>query len=266
MEDDGKSLTVKSTPSTFSVARKMAFAAFPAVATLGGRPAGPQSDKPIARPSRVVLSRFGRRRIDEGPDARFYRTSLAPHVDAVYAEQLRELLAEHVSGPRIFELGAGAHSYFPVGKRTFAEGVGLDPAEMRANKALSTYFTRDLNGRTDIVMPVHADYFNTVVCNATVPYLVHPEAIFMEMRRILAPGGALVVSFTNRFVSEKATAAWRDADRTGRLNLVRKLIMDPNPGAFEIVQVVGEEQPERPVRGGADPLYAVVAKMRRKRS
>ncbi len=222
------------------------------------------------QPAREVLSPYGRRRVNEGPDVLFYRApSLAPCVHARFGSLLRELLAETVSGPRIFELGAGTHSYFPRNERTFAEGVGLNAMEMSANDALSSFFVHDLNAHPLKKLPVHANYFNAVVCNATMPYLVRPEEVFREMRRILVPGGVLVVSFTEDCVREKATRAWRDADAEERLRLVQRCIVDPNPNHFDIVRVIGdgaqdgEGNPE--AERGMDPFYAVVAKMRRKR-
>jgi len=62
-----------------------------------------------------------------------------------------------------------------------------------------------------------------VTCAFGVPYLARPAAAFAEARRALAPGGALIVAFSDRVQSaERATAAWLAWDERARVAAVAR--------------------------------------------
>jgi len=88
-----------------------------------------------------------------------------------------------------------------------------------------------------------------VLCALSVQYLQYPGAVFAEFERVLAPGGTLVVSFTNRMFPTKAVRAWRLGSMDDRLDLVCSYC---EAGGL----TVNERVRERPAQ---DPFVAVVA-------
>jgi hypothetical protein len=55
----------------------------------------------------------------------------------------------------------------------------------------------------------------------SVQYLTQPFEVFADVRRVLAPGGPVVVSFSNRCFPTKAVALWLAADEDERRVVVR---------------------------------------------
>ncbi len=62
---------------------------------------------------------------------------------------------------------------------------------------------------------------DAVPCCVGVQYLQRPFEVFAEVRRVLAPGGIVIVSYSNRCFPTKAVAAWLSFDMPGRAALVR---------------------------------------------
>jgi SAM-dependent methyltransferase len=87
----------------------------------------------------------------------------------------------------------------------------------------------------------------------SVQYLQYPGQVVAEFARVLAPGGVLIVSFSNRMFPTKAVRAWREATMDERAELVRQYVESTDTFAEPTVI---REQP------GSDPFYAVVARTR----
>lgn len=217
-----------------------------------------------------VLSENGRRRVNEMPDAMFYAQPRFQPADVQYLAALNALHAQVIPGPRVFDLGASCYTPLDQCDVTFVEALGLNAAEMDVNTSLHNYMIRDLNATPFVKLPVPSMYFDAVICNDVVPYLIQPELVFREMRRILRLRGVLVVSFSDSYFWDKAIAAWKEATPDARLQLVQDLIVKSTAGAFQVIRVMSSQQPltkcaqfgKQCKHASSQPLYAVVAKRR----
>jgi ubiquinone/menaquinone biosynthesis C-methylase UbiE len=84
----------------------------------------------------------------------------------------------------------------------------------------------------------------------SVQYLVHPVEVFTDVRRVLSPGGSVVVSFSNRCFPTKAVTAWLMGGDAEHSQLVRTYLA--HAGFDDIV----DEQVPTP----DDPLFVVLGR------
>ncbi len=118
--------------------------------------------------------------------------------DPEYDMQIMPLVSEHVGACRtILDLGCGEGQ---VCRHLAAEGrlvAGLDPspsqmgwAVRRAERAgLPLTYTRGLGS----ALPFRDETFDAVVCCLVIEHVPSAEAVFDEIRRVLRPGGRLVL-------------------------------------------------------------------------
>ncbi len=211
----------------------------------------------------MVLSPDQRCKLDESDDADFYaQPRLVTHVDDAFIARLTDLYRQRLRpGSRVLDLMSSWVSHLPE-DLSLSEviGHGLNAEELACNPSLSRWFVQNLNG--DARLPLADGAVDAVLCCVSVQYLQQPEAVFSEIRRVLVPGGQLIVSFSNRMFYSKAIAAWRDADESTRLGLVCDYVTrTPGFSAPETVVQVSEVPPVLQMFGfGADdPFYAVMA-------
>ncbi len=72
----------------------------------------------------------------------------------------------------------------------------MNADELAANPRLDRWFVPYLN--QDPTLPEASGRFDAVLICVGVQYLRRPLAVFREVRRVLAPGGVVVVSFSDR--------------------------------------------------------------------
>lgn len=200
-----------------------------------------------------VLSAAGRRRLDDGDDARFYdRPRFVHHVDEGFRDRLTRLYADLLGpGDDVLDLMGSWVSHLPDLDFGRVVGHGLNAEELAANERYDARFVQDLNA--DPGLDFADASFDAVVCTASVQYLQYPGRTFAEVARVLRAGGVCVVSFSNRMFVQKAVRAWRERDMDERTDLVCRYL--DSTGAFDLPEIV-REVPER------DPFYAVVARRR----
>jgi len=133
-------------------------------------------------------------------------------------------------------------------------GVGMNEAELQANKQLTRFITKDLN----VVSPPSSslleeefddETFDFVLNVVSVDYLTSPLEVFQEMFRVLRPGGVALISFSNRCFPTKAVAMWLQADEIDRITIVASYFHYSskdwtNIEAFDLRPK--QETPERP--------------------
>jgi SAM-dependent methyltransferase len=191
------------------------------------------------------------RRVDESPDPEFYAaprrvTHIDPGAIAVVTALYEELLPG--SGP-VLDLMSSWRSHLPERRSGRVVGLGLNAEEMADNPQLDEVVVHDVNA--DPRLPFEDGTLAAVVCCVSVQYLVRPLETFAEVARVLAPGGPVVVTFSNRCFPTKAVAAWRAGDDEDHLLLVDAYLRSV-PGFGPPAS-----RSHRPGRG--DPLYAVWA-------
>jgi SAM-dependent methyltransferase len=198
----------------------------------------------------TVLDDSERAKLDDGADERFYdQPRLVTHADDGFLARLTDLYAGVLDpGDRVFDAMGSWVSHLPDREYERVVVHGLNEAELAASDAADEWFVQDLN--REQTLPPGDDAFDAVLCALSVQYLQYPGRVFAEFARVLAPGGVLVVSFTDRMFPTKAVRAWRSADMDGRAALVRSYC---EAGEIPVTDVVRE-------RPDGDPFYAVVGR------
>ena len=163
-------------------------------------------------------------REDDGADKDFYRTPrLVQHLDERAVATLSDLYGRLVApGSRVLDLMSSWTSHLPDALETASvAGLGLNGEELALNKRLDTYDVHDLN--RDPRLPYPEAAFEAVLCTVSVEYLTRPRALFAEVARVLAPGGILIVTFSDRWFSTKAIRIWKELHPFERMGMVLEL-------------------------------------------
>ena len=195
-------------------------------------------------------------RDDEGPDALFYGPPrLVTHIDDAAIAAVGDLYAElgiDGSAPapvRVLDLMSSWISHFRVPPAELVV-LGLNAAELAANRAATERIVHDLNA--DPRLPLPDGDVDAVVCCVSVDYLTRPVEVLAEVGRVLRPGGRLAVTFSNRCFPTKAVRGWLLTDDAQHGALVAELVR--RTGRFTEPEVSLRTPP-----GVGDPLWAVTA-------
>lgn len=189
---------------------------------------------------------------DPAPDRAFYVTSrFVTHIDDAAIEGVTALYRTLLpSGGVVLDLMSSWVSHLPSDVEYAAVlGHGMNAAELMANPRLSRWFVQDLN--EDPALPIDSQSVDAVTMCVSVQYLQRPVAVLREARRVLRPGGCIVITFSNRCFPTKAVALWTSLDDAGHKQLVSLYLQRAGFDRIEAVDAV------RAAAGG-DPLYAVV--------
>ncbi len=161
-------------------------------------------------------------RQDPSRDANFYAVErkvvhIEPGAIAALRDRYDALLPR---GEPILDLMSSWRSHLPedpaLGPVT---GLGMNAAELADNPQLADHLVHDLIADPDL--PFEDGAFGAVVCAVSVQYLTRPLEVFAEVRRVLRPGGPVVVSFSNRCFPTKAVAVWMAGSDGDHRALVR---------------------------------------------
>ena len=193
------------------------------------------------------------RRYDETPDELFYRQPrFVTHIDDAAIAAVTQLYREFLPpGGALLDLMSSWVSHLPpeVSYRRVV-GLGLNRAELAKNPRLASFVVQNLNSTPKL--PFADGEFDGAALAVSVDYLTAPVAVLRDLRRVLVPGGPVVITFSNRCFPTKAVAIWHRLSDIGRLELVGHYLEE---AGWERVQLLDRSPEAR----GSDPLYAAVA-------
>ena len=223
------------------------------------------------------FSPFDFQRQDESDDSLFYREPrLVVHIDDKAIATIGELFKEvfspwisHGSVPTpespadqssemgkkvILDLMSSWRSHWPPGfPKPRMVGLGLNAVEMRENPDLDEHVVHDVN--KDPRLPFDDTTFDAAVITVSIQYLVRPVEVFQDVNRILKPGGAFLVIFSNRMFFTKAVRIWTVSNDDYKMGLVTSYFQDA--GNYEDIRGMcrnrGRDYHE-------DPVYVVMAR------
>jgi hypothetical protein len=187
---------------------------------------------------------------DPSPDAEFYSfPRFVTHIDdsaiAAVTQVYRELLP---AGGIVLDLMSSWVSHLPEDVAyASVVGHGMNVEELAANPRLSRWFVQDLN--IEPALPLDDGGFDGVCLCVSVQYLQRPVDVFGQVRRVLRPGAAFVVSFSNRCFPAKAVAIWQAFSSPDQQRLVGAYMRAA--GFTDVAQ-----RESMPLRG--DPLWVVI--------
>jgi SAM-dependent methyltransferase/FKBP-type peptidyl-prolyl cis-trans isomerase 2 len=201
-------------------------------------------------------------RQDEQNDGAFYDTPrLVSHLDRQARKSIERLYGRLLQpGMRVLDLMSSWQSHLPAAPQPIeVVGLGLNEAELQQNPQLTSYLVYDLNLMP--TLPFTADSFDAVTCTVSVEYLTQPLKVFKEIWRILKPGGAFILTFSNRWFPPKVVKIWTELLDYERLGLILEYFL--RTGGFtglETFSARGWPRPEddkyyRQVRF-SDPVFA----------
>ena len=160
-------------------------------------------------------------RQDNADDLDFYAPPrLVTHIDALATAALTRYYAETIPPDAVvLDLMSSWVSHLPA-DLSIREviGHGMNSTELQANPRLDRWFIQDLN--RDSVLPLTDACVDTVLCCVGVQYLTRPLEVFAEVRRVLRPGGRVIISYSNRCFPMKAVRIWLSLDVAGQANLI----------------------------------------------
>ncbi|MBK9351581.1 MAG: methyltransferase domain-containing protein [Sulfuritalea sp.] len=199
-------------------------------------------------------------RRDEASDIAFYaRPRLVQHLDARCRAAIGELYDRLLQpGTRVLDLMASHDSHLPPHADVELCGLGLNDEEMAANPRLAERVEQDLNACP--LLPWPDAHFDALICTASIEYLVRPSEVLAELRRVLKPGGLLVITFSDRWFPTKAIAVWGRLHEFERLGLVLQLLQAAGFAGLHTETRRGLPRPADDTyytqRTFADPLFA----------
>ncbi|MFP4213777.1 MAG: class I SAM-dependent methyltransferase, partial [Desulfohalobiaceae bacterium] len=204
-------------------------------------------------------------REDENPDQNFYsRPRFIGHVDQQASEHLQQEYSRYLMpGMRVLDLMSSLHSHLPLDMDLEVTGLGLNLEELQANPRLSKHLIQDINQKPEL--PFASGSFEALICSLSIEYVTSPLSLLREMHRVLAPGGTLLISFSNRWFPPKVTRLWTSLHEFERLGLVLELAL--RTGGFTNLQTTTIRNWWRPKDDkwygwlwSSDPVYLLVAK------
>jgi SAM-dependent methyltransferase len=209
---------------------------------------------------------FGRD--DEAADGDFYREPrFVQHLDSAAVDVVSSLYGRLVGeGSRVLDLMSSWTSHLPENLRVSRlTGLGMNMAELEKNSRLTDRTVHDLNKNP--ALPYPSDAFDTILCTVSVEYLVHPEAVFDELARVLRPGGIAVMTFSNRWFPPKSIRIWKELHEFERMGLVLEYF--ERTGRFQDLETFSMRGIPRPWDDKyfpqmrfSDPVYAVWGRKR----
>ena len=154
-------------------------------------------------------------RVDESSDPYFYRTPrFVTHIDDRAIAAVGDLYEQLGVDGEVLDLMSSWVSHFRRPPRRLTV-LGMNREELDANPQATVRVVHDLNAHPTLPFP--ADAFDAAVCCVSVDYLTAPVEVFLDLSRVVRPGGTFVCTFSNRLFPTKAVRGWlyaTDEDRS----------------------------------------------------
>ena len=202
-------------------------------------------------------------RVDVRDDTIFYeKPRLVNHIDDQADATIQSLYERLLKpGSNVLDLMSSLNSHIPPSlELEKLSGLGLNHEELAKNPRLTDYVVQDLNGNP--ALPFEDQQFEAVICTVSIEYLIHPEAIFRDVARILKPGGIFIHTFSNRWFPPKVVKIWTEVMEWERPGLVLEYFL--RSGSYEHLHTFSARGWPRPVSDRyfpqvplSDPVYAV---------
>ena len=132
----------------------------------------------------------------------WYKTSLGALSDKLEKELVFSLI-EIKHGDAVLDAGCGTGNYTIELAKRGADVIGIDSSEEMLNfarqKVKEERFTADFQVADALNLPFPDESFDLILSNGLLCFLTQPEKALIEMRRVLKPGGRLIIGVLNRW-------------------------------------------------------------------
>ena len=190
---------------------------------------------------------------DASDDALFYEEPrLVNHIDDQAIAALTNFYRERLpAGGRLLDLMSSWVSHLPPDV-DYSEvlGLGMNAVELAANSRLTRWWVQDLN--VNARLPLEDVSVDAATIAVSIQYLEHPIAVLADIKRVLVPGGPLIVSFSDRCFPTKAVAIWLSLDTFDHARLVTLYSRHAGFASAEEHMLINGH--------ASDPLMVVVAR------
>lgn len=120
-----------------------------------------------------------------------------------FEKELVFSLIEIKHGEAALDVGCGTGNYTIELARKGAKVIGIDSSEEMVAyariKAKKANIETSFHAADAMNLPFQDSSFDTVISNGLLCFLKEPEKALMEMRRVLKPGGRMVIGVLNRW-------------------------------------------------------------------
>lgn len=161
------------------------------------------------------------RRQDETDDGLFYdEPRLLVHIDEPALEAVATYLQDALPGDAtILDLMSSWRSHLPEEfDRKALVGLGLNEIEMDENGQLTEQIVHDIN--LEPTLPFEDHRFDAAMVTVSIQYMTRPLEVFRDVGRVLKPGSAFHVIYSNRMFPTKAVAVWQKLNDQQRAELI----------------------------------------------
>mmetsp|Transcript_15695 Transcript_15695/g.28540 ORF Transcript_15695/g.28540 Transcript_15695/m.28540 type:complete len:336 (-) Transcript_15695:2448-3455(-) len=200
-------------------------------------------------------------RADETDDGSFYAVPrFVYHIDEPAVASLTQYYRNNISPKsNILDICSSWVSHYPLEfKETMGRisGTGMNQFELIANDQFNDYKPKNLN--IDPTLPYADNEFDVVTCVVSIDYLIHPIEVLKEVRRVLRPGGKVIISQSNRCFPSKAVNMWLQMNDRQHLELINGYLQ--YAGGFKAPRQAFDITAKVPFEfGGNNPMFILEA-------